>query len=86
LCGQEREARAILAQIQDQNRFGRVSPWSAAWVHVGLGERDAALKWLAQAVAERDPKIVFLRTKPFWDPLRPDPRFQALLRKMRLTD
>lgn len=34
---------------------------------------------------ERDPKIVYLRTKPFWDGLQSDPRFHALLRRMRLV-
>jgi hypothetical protein len=57
---------------------------SLPWTHHGLGETDEAFKWLARAVEERDPKIVYLRTKPFWDGLRGDPRFQALVRQMRL--
>ena len=58
---------------------------SIAWIHQGLGEGDQALDWLSRAVDKRDPKIVFLRTKPFWDGIRERPEFQALLRRMRLV-
>ena len=48
-----------------------------------FGEVSEAFAWLARAIEERDPKIVFLRNKPFWGPLRADPRFDGLLRQMK---
>jgi hypothetical protein len=58
---------------------------SRAQVHLGLGETDAVFDWLDRAVDERDPGILDLPCKPIWDPVREDPRFTALLRKMRLV-
>jgi serine/threonine-protein kinase len=85
LTGQHERARAILADLRDSGRFARAPSWSIAWIHHGLGETDEALTWLARAVEMRDPKILYLRTKPFWDGLRADPRFQALLSQMHLV-
>jgi tetratricopeptide (TPR) repeat protein len=85
MAGQTEPARQILASLKIPGRFGRTPSLSIAWVHQGLGEPDQALEWLERAVEERDPKIVFLRTKPFWDSLRPTARFTDLLRRMRLV-
>lgn len=83
-AGRVSEARHILESLADDARFPRKPCWSIAWVHLGLGEVSEAFAWLARAVEERDPKIVFLRNKPFWDPLRADPRFDRLLQQMKL--
>jgi len=48
------------------------------------GETARALEWLDEAVAQRDPNAPYVNCCPLWDPLRSDPRFQALLRKMNL--
>jgi TolB-like protein/DNA-binding winged helix-turn-helix (wHTH) protein len=66
--------------------------WIAAYVHCELGERDAALAWLPkmepdwQPVAWQKanvfPNLVTLRIEPMWDPLRSDPRFEELVRRM----
>lgn len=85
LAGMKDQARAILADLRDSGRYARAPSWSIAWIHQGLGETDEAFKWLDRAVEERDPKIVYLRTKPFWDSIRGDPRFDALMRTMRLV-
>lgn len=86
LVGETDQARALLQQLKQPARYGRLPSWSIAWIHQGLGEADEALRWLNRAVEERDPKIIFLPSKPFWDSLRPDSRFRELLRKMALKD
>jgi Tfp pilus assembly protein PilF len=48
------------------------------------GDRALALDWLEKACDERDPNMVYLGIHPVLDPLRAEPRFQALLRKMGL--
>ena len=53
-----------------------------ALISVGLGESDQAISWLERAAEERDGIMPFLNTWPGFDPLRSDPRFQALLKKM----
>ncbi len=52
------------------------------WAHALLGEADQAFAWLERAYEERDHDLVFLQTDPTLDPLRSDPRFQDLLRRI----
>jgi hypothetical protein len=49
-----------------------------------LGELEEAFAWMNRAVDERDPMMTPIRSYPFFDPIRADPRFGALLRKMNL--
>jgi hypothetical protein len=51
---------------------------------MGLGDKDRALTYLEQAYEEQDPQLFYLKVVPFWDPLRSEPRFQALLRRVNL--
>jgi hypothetical protein len=53
-------------------------------IHVSLGEHEQAFAWLEKAYAERDSYLPLINVDPFFDPLRPDPRFHDLLRRMRL--
>jgi tetratricopeptide (TPR) repeat protein len=48
------------------------------------GDKDRALEWLETAYRERLQNMVYLGIYPKWDPLRSDPRFQDLLRRMNL--
>ncbi len=61
-----------------------VSPDTFANIYTHLGEKDQALEWLEKAFAERETGLTFLKTRPVWDPLRDDPRFHDLLRRMNL--
>jgi len=45
---------------------------------------ESALEWIAQAINERDPRSPMFNIVPEFDPLRDDPRFQDLLRRMNL--
>jgi hypothetical protein len=54
-----------------------------ALIHAGLDERDAALRWLEQGLAERAAWMVYLNTDPRYGNLRSEPRFQELLRRMK---
>jgi hypothetical protein len=84
LGGQTAEARMMLERLRaiSEDRF--VLPTSFAWVHVGLGEFDEALVWMERAVDGHDAWIHVLGSYPFLDPLRSDPRFVALTRKLGL--
>ena len=52
--------------------------------HTSLGEIDQAFEWLSKAVEERQHGAVTANTSPAFDPLRDDPRFHDLLRRMNL--
>jgi len=53
-------------------------------IHGYLGEMDQAFKWLEQEHDIREGDIWGLKVYPWYDPLRDDPRFQDLLRRMNL--
>ena len=53
-------------------------------MHVGLGEHDQALNWIDKAYEERFNRLAYLKREPVWDPLRSDPRFVDLLRRINL--
>jgi hypothetical protein len=63
-----------------------ISPVSIAYVCTALGDKDAAFEHLDQAISDRDPNIVGLKSNPIFDGLREDERYRALLRKMQLED
>jgi len=82
--GQTAEARDVLQRLHGMAATGYVPPSSLAWVHLGLKEIDAAFEWLNRAVDECDQFMMPIKSYAFFDPIRSDPRFAALLRKMNL--
>jgi serine/threonine protein kinase/Tfp pilus assembly protein PilF len=82
--GQRDEARRILQQLADTAKERYTPALAFAMVHVGLGENDQALNWLDKAYEERFNRLAYLKREPVWDPLRSDPRFVDLLRRINL--
>jgi tetratricopeptide (TPR) repeat protein len=58
------------------------SPVVIAGVYCMIGETDEPFAWLERSYRERDPPILTVKASPIWDPLRSDPRFQDLLRRI----
>jgi len=56
-----------------------------AFTYASLGNKDRAFVWLDKAVQQRNWMILYLKRDPVWNPLRSDPRFGALLRRVRLS-
>jgi serine/threonine-protein kinase len=63
-----------------------VVPNGLALIHTGLGEHAEAFEWLERAYQERNGWMAFLQVEPRFDPLREEPRFQDLLRRMNLRE
>ena len=83
-AGHTGEARALLDRLHAMTAQAYVPPTSLAWIHLALGETDEAFAWMDKAIDARDHMMVPIRSYWFFDPLRSDPRFAALLRKMNL--
>ena len=77
--GHQQEARAELEKIFAQGKEHWVSPYSIAMLYNGLNDREQSLAWLEKGLAERDPRMVFLKVEPKWNSLRDDPRFQKIM-------
>ena len=60
--------------------------FSLAQLYAGLGEQDQAFAWLERAYQEHDHSLNGLRVSPFFAPLRSDPRFTQLLKKVGLEE
>ena len=82
LDGQRGEALAILRDLEQRRRESYVGGYLLAMVCLGLDDNDQAISWLQQAIEERDGLMPGIKVWPLFDPLRSDPRFQALLKKM----
>ena len=85
VAGKTAEARKILDGLHRLAEQRYVLPYGFAVIHVGLGEYDEALEWLEKAYEERNSWMPFIQVEPRLDPLRSDPRFQDLLRRMNLS-
>src|SRR5262249_19731921 len=69
-------------QIRELSKRRFVEAMPLAIIHIGLGDNDEALKLLEKAEKEHDHDIAYLKIFHVFDPLRPDPRFQALLHRL----
>jgi eukaryotic-like serine/threonine-protein kinase len=81
-AGRGREARECLRELKERLKDAKVGTYEVALIYTGLGEKDPAFEWLEKAYGERDQGMIFLRVDPPLDPLRSDPRFRDLLRRM----
>ncbi len=62
-----------------------VSPAYIAQIVLAVGDRGGALEWLERAYEAHSWDLVFLKESPSWDPLRSDPRFVDLLKRLNLA-
>jgi TolB-like protein/Tfp pilus assembly protein PilF len=86
MAGMKKQALKILDQlITLTSPRSSVSPFDIAWVYLGLGEKAAALTWMEKAFVERCGPLVYQKIEPALDSLRPDRRFQDLLRRIGLS-
>ena len=80
--GKPAEAQKMLAELNEMSKTTYVSPWDMAILYVGLGDKDRALEQLNKAYEDRAGWIIDLKVEPILDPLRSDPRFVDLVRRM----
>ncbi len=79
-AGRREDALRILEEV----RGSAIYPLDVAYVYAALGEANAAFEWLEKAYERRQLMLTSIRVDPSLDPLRSDPRFQDLLRRMGL--
>jgi len=83
LSGNKTEAEKILDQLKELSKLRYVAAYSFALVYLGLGNKEEALRWLEQSYQDRaGSDIGYIRVDPLLDPLRGDPRFEALAEKI----
>jgi TolB-like protein/Tfp pilus assembly protein PilF len=85
MAGNEARAREILRTLEERSRETYVPSYYFAYVHTGLGDAERAMDYLERAVAERAGPAYSIKGSFLLAPLRAHPRFQALLRNMKLA-
>ncbi|MGD9902344.1 MAG: winged helix-turn-helix domain-containing protein [Vicinamibacterales bacterium] len=85
-AGRLAEAREVLRAVQAHAASDYVPPVDLALLFTAVGDHDAALDWLERGWRERGRWMELVNVLPPLDPLRGDPRFRALVRRMRLPD
>jgi serine/threonine protein kinase/tetratricopeptide (TPR) repeat protein len=82
-AGQDAESRAALQRLVDEapDVFGA----QIAMIHAWRGDRENALRWLERALAAHDPGLLDIPSRPEFDSLKADARYQRALRQMNLA-
>lgn len=84
MTGERTKALETLKHLMDLRRRTYVPPWFVAMVYSGLGDKDHAFEWLERGYEARDVLMIKVVANSTMDPLRDDPRFDDLLRRMNL--
>jgi tetratricopeptide (TPR) repeat protein len=84
-AGQVAAARKSIAQLQQRVDKDGVGRYEIALVYAGLGDKQEAFQWLEESYKAHDVGLVYLKIDPCLDPLRSDPRFDDLLRRVGLN-
>lgn len=83
-AGNREEALRILGKLRLQSKVKYISPFYIAEAYVGVGEKEEALAWLQKGLDLYDGNMGQLKVAPALDPLRSDPRFADLVRRIGL--
>ena len=82
--GRHSDAKAELAKLKVEVGDAAAYPYATIYAH--RGNTDKALEWLATAMRLRDSGLQWLKTDPLMDPLRNEPRFQAIERELKFPN
>ena len=82
--GHQTEAKQVLVRLNVMSRGKYVTPYGIALVYAGMNDNTQAFKGLNKAYEGRNHWLVWLNRDPRWDPLRSDPRFADLKKRVGL--
>ena len=83
--GDQARGRLALKQLEQPGRNGPLDTLAFAVAYIGMGENDKALLGLEKAYREHSSSLTALKVDPIYDPLRGEPRFQELVRRIGLA-
>jgi len=82
--GRRSDALRVLEELKKRSQTGYVPAGAFVNAYLGLGDKEQAFAWMERAYQERSNLLQFLKVHPFFDPLRSDPRFANLVRRVGL--
>jgi tetratricopeptide (TPR) repeat protein len=85
IMDKKNEASKVLNQLNELSKKKYVAPWTKMMVSIGLGDMDKIFEYCEESYSERDPAFIMtIKIGPWYDILRSDPRYTALMKKMGL--
>jgi TolB-like protein/Tfp pilus assembly protein PilF len=84
--GNTREAQTLLQEALDRSKEEYVPAGAISEIYARLGDMDSAFDWLNKVIEQRHWSAVTLKVSPLFDPLRSDPRFDDLVRRMNFPE
>ena len=84
-AGRREEALKLVGELKRiETERGQIPLFAIVWAYAGLGDKEQAFAWLEKGYQERRDRMVQLNVDPLLEPLRSDPRFHDLVRRMGL--
>jgi len=83
-AGRRGDALRLLAELKRRRETGYVPAGAFVNAYLGLGENEEAFAWLEQAYKEQSNMLQFVKVHPYFDPIRGDPRFADIVRRVGL--
>lgn len=84
-AGHRRETLLLINELKRRRRTTYVSAGAFISPYLALGDYDQAFVWFERAYQEHSDILLLLKVHPFFDPVRHDPRFKDLLRRVGLN-
>jgi tetratricopeptide (TPR) repeat protein len=84
VAGQRAEAQKMLNELHGLTKTRYVSAYHVGLIYTGLGDKEQAFHWLGKAADEGFHQLIWLKVEPRFAPLRSDPRFADLVRRIGL--
>jgi TolB-like protein/DNA-binding winged helix-turn-helix (wHTH) protein/Flp pilus assembly protein TadD len=83
-AGRRTDALRLLGELKKRQQTGYVPAGAFVNAYLGLGDNDEAFAWFERAYEEQSNILIYIKVFPLFDPLRGDPRFQDLVRRIGL--
>ncbi len=83
-AGQRQDALRLLAELKKRRQASYVPAAAFVNAYLGLGDNEQAFAWLERAFQEQSEILTYAKVHPYFDPLRDDPRFVDLVRRVGL--
>jgi pentatricopeptide repeat protein len=83
-AGRRGDAIRLLEELKRRRKAGYIPAGAFVNAYLGLGDNEQAFYWLEQAYREQSNILQFLKTHPYFDPIRDDPRFAELVHRVGL--
>ncbi len=84
-AGRRTDALRLLGELNKRQQTGYVPAGAFVNAYLGLGDNDEAFAWFERAYEEQSNILIYIKVSPWFDPLRGDPRFQDLVRRVGLN-